>query len=101
VHRLDAAGYTTRVLRRPRWTTTLRADLEEIARTWRGDQPERGFVMALDALFRLDDALFVVGFDARAGASGFLHFAVCRAASALSLSTMPRLDECRTASTSG
>jgi lysyl-tRNA synthetase class 2 len=93
VHRLESAGYTARLLRPAEVGHELRADLEEIARTWRGDQPERGFVMALDALFRLDDALFVVGFDPRGRASGFLHFAVCRGVSALSLSTMPRLHD--------
>ena len=36
-----------------------------VADAWRGAEPERGFVMALDRLFRLGDgdALFVVGFD--------------------------------------
>jgi lysyl-tRNA synthetase class 2 len=71
----------------------LRRELEDVARAWRGDQPERGFVMALDTLFRLDDdhALFVVGKGPDGKAAGFLHFAVCRRGSALSLSSMPRL----------
>ena len=49
--------------------------------------------MALDALFSLgdDEAVFVVGFDRDGRACGFLHFAVAPAASALSLSSMPRL----------
>jgi lysyl-tRNA synthetase, class II len=48
--------------------------------------------MALDALFRLgdEDALFVVGRQPDGAPAGFLHFAVCRAGSALSLSSMPR-----------
>ena len=56
----------------------LRAELEEVAATWRGAAPERGFVMALDALFGLDDehAVFVVGFAPGGRAAGFLHFAV-------------------------
>lgn len=93
VHRLEAAGYTTRVLRPSEVDGALRERLEEIARLWRGKAPERGFVMALDALFRLgdDDALFVVGFDGEGTAMGFLHYAVSRAGSALSLSTMPRV----------
>jgi len=36
-------------------TTTFSLRLEELARDWRGAQSERGFVMALDTLFRLDD----------------------------------------------
>jgi lysyl-tRNA synthetase class 2 len=93
VHRLEAAGYTVRVLRPSEIDEALRGRLEEIARAWRGAAPERGFVMALDALFRLgdEDALFVVGFDESGVAMGFLHYAVSHAASALSLSTMPRL----------
>src|SRR5207253_2819509 len=60
---------------------------------WRGREPERGFVMTLDALFRLgdEDAVFVVGRGPSGAPAGFLHFAVCRAGAALSLSSMPRL----------
>ena len=72
---------------------TLRAELEDVARTWRGDNPERGFTMTFDALFRLmdDEAVFVVGHGPDGRPCGFLHFAVCHAGSALSLSSMPRL----------
>src|SRR5205823_1943346 len=53
----------------------------------------RGFVKALDTLFRIEDdhALFVVGRDPSGTPAGFLHFAVCLRGSALSLSSMPRL----------
>jgi lysyl-tRNA synthetase class 2 len=92
VHRLDNAGYTTRVLSPGAIDASLRLELEAVADEWRGDQPERGFVMALDALFGLDDedAVFVVGFDPDGTAAGFLHFAISTAGSALSLSSMPR-----------
>jgi lysyl-tRNA synthetase class 2 len=93
VHRLERAGYRAEVLRPGEIDGELRSELEAIARDWRGDEPERGFVMALDALFRLgdEDALFVVGREKDGAAAGFLHFAMCRAGSALSLSSMPRL----------
>ena len=92
VHRLDKAGYTTRVLSPSELDPRLRLELEAVADEWRGDQPERGFVMALDALFGLDDedAIFVVGFGPDGSAAGFLHFAISSAGSALSLSSMPR-----------
>jgi lysyl-tRNA synthetase, class II len=92
VHRLAKAGFTARVLQAGEIAPALQADLVQIARTWRGNAPERGFVMSFDALFRDrdDDALFVVGFDACGRARGFLHFALCPAGSALSLSSMPR-----------
>ena len=93
VHRLERAGYRAEVLAPSDVDGPLRSELEEVAKAWRGTQPERGFVMALDALFRLDDehALFVVGRGPDGAATGFLHFAVCRGGSALSLSSMPRL----------
>ncbi len=92
VHRLEAAGYTAEILRPKEIGPDLRAELEGIAREWRGTEPERGFVMALDALFRLEDdeAVFVLGRDERGLPVGFLHFAVSPAGSALSLSSMPR-----------
>jgi lysyl-tRNA synthetase, class II len=93
VHRLRRAGFRAEVRRPGQADAVLRWELETIARTWRGTEPERGFVMALDALFRLgdEDALFVVGRDGDGRPAGFLHFAVCRAGRALSLSSMPRL----------
>jgi lysyl-tRNA synthetase class 2 len=92
VHRLAAAGYEARALRPSELDAAMRARLEEIARTWRGTAPERGFTMALDAFFALgdDDAVFVVGFDGDENPMGFLHFAISQAGGALSLSSMPR-----------
>lgn len=92
VHRLVQAAYDARVLRPSALTDELRHELEAVARDWRGEAPERGFVMALDALFSLgdEDALFVIGFAPDGRAAGFLHFAVSCGA-ALSLSSMPRL----------
>ncbi|HLB18677.1 MAG TPA: phosphatidylglycerol lysyltransferase domain-containing protein [Gaiellaceae bacterium] len=93
VHRLERSGYTATATRPSELGTQLRHELESLARDWRGAQPERGFVMALDTLFRLDDehALFVIGRAPDGSVAGFLHFAVCRRGSALSLSSMPRL----------
>jgi lysyl-tRNA synthetase, class II len=93
VHRLERTGYTASALRPSEVDAALRSELEELARAWRGAQPERGFVMALDALFRLEDehAVFIVGRAEDNSVAGFLHFAVCRRGGALSLSSMPRL----------
>ena len=93
VHRLRRCGFTAVALHPHELTADRRAELEHVAKAWRGDEPERGFVMALDALFRLEDedAVFVVGIGPDGSAQGFLHFAFCPAASALSLSSMPRL----------
>jgi lysyl-tRNA synthetase, class II len=93
VHRLEKAGYSVVVATPGELSDELRDELEAVARAWRGAAPERGFAMALDALFRLDgdDAVFVIGRSPDGAAEGFLHFAVTPAGRALSLSTMPRL----------
>jgi len=91
IHRLARAGFRCEVHEPGAIGPELRRELQEIARAWRGAEPERGFVMALDALFRVEDAVFVVGYCPDGHAKGFLHFAVSRPGSALSLSSMPRL----------
>jgi lysyl-tRNA synthetase class 2 len=93
VNRLERAGFRVAVLRPSELGDGLRAELESIAATWRGGQPDRGFVMAFDRLFTLDDgdAVFFVGYDGDGRPQGFLHFAVAHAGGALSLSSMPRL----------
>jgi lysyl-tRNA synthetase class 2 len=93
VNRLAAAGYTAEALHPREIGPELRGRLESIAREWRGSAPSRGFAMALDALFRLEDedALFVIGRGPDREPEGFLHFALSPAGSALSLSSMPRL----------
>ncbi len=93
VSRLQRAGYRAEVLPPSHVGVPLRVELESIAAGWRGGQPERGFVMALDGLFSLgdDDAVFVIGRDADGAPQGFLHFAIVHAGSALSLSSMPRM----------
>jgi lysyl-tRNA synthetase class 2 len=93
VHRLEREGYRAQVLRPSQVSEAQREELEQIAREWRGTNPERGFAMALDALFGLgdDEAVFVVGLDADQRPRGYLHFAITPAGSALSLSSMPRL----------
>jgi lysyl-tRNA synthetase class 2 len=92
VSRLAAAGYTADVVTADAVDGRLREELEAIAVEWRGSAPERGFVMAIDSLFRLqgDEAVFVVGRDPDGAPQGFLHYAVSRRGAALSLSTMPR-----------
>jgi len=93
VHRLEQAGYAARVLPPSELDEDVRDELTAVAAEWRGAQPERGFVMALDALFSLGDdaAIFVVGFAPDGAAAGFLHFALSPASRSLSLSSMPRL----------
>jgi lysyl-tRNA synthetase class 2 len=92
VHRLENCGFRAEVRAPAEIDERLRDELEAIARAWRGSAPARGFTMALDALFGLEQgALFVIGRRPDGAPAGFLHFAVCRTGAALSLSSMPRL----------
>jgi lysyl-tRNA synthetase class 2 len=93
VHRLQRAGYRVEVRYPHEIDAKLRSQLESVAKAWRDGEANRGFAMALDALFRLEDedAVFVIGFGPDGSPGGFLHFAVSHAGSALSLSSMPRL----------
>ena len=90
--RLHAAGYTVEIATAAEVGSELREQLAAIAAEWRGSAPERGFVMAIDSLFRLDgdEAVFVIGRSPDGVVEGFLHYAVSAPGAALSLSTMPR-----------
>lgn len=92
VARLEREGYHAEIRYAGEIREEERADLEAVALAWRGDEPERGFTMELDSLFRLDGtgAVFVIGRDSGSLVKGFLHFAVVPGR-ALSLSSMPRL----------
>src|SRR5205807_10509687 len=65
VHRLERAGYSAEMRPPGEIDAEVRGQLEALAKDWRGAQPQRGFVMALDTLFRLDDehAVFLIGRD--------------------------------------
>lgn len=93
VQRLEREGYTVQILQTSQVATSLRAELEQIAETWRAGEPQKGFVMALDALFGGDEdgGLFVIGLGPDGAPEGFIHFATSPAGGALSLSSMPRL----------
>lgn len=92
VARLEREGYRIEIRYAGEIPYLERADLEDVAVAWRGSEPERGFTMELDALFRLEgrEALFVIGRDDTGTIRGFLHFAVV-GGRALSLSSMPRV----------
>jgi lysyl-tRNA synthetase, class II len=91
VARLEREGYRAEVRYAGEIPYEERAELEDVLLEWRGGQPERGFTMELDTLFRLEgnEAVFVVGRDAEGAIKGFLHFAVVGRVG-LSLSSMPR-----------
>lgn len=92
VSRLEKAGYRLRVVAAEEADPALRAQLDEVSDEWRGDQPERGFSMAMD---ELDTAgtVFAVAEDDDGRVGGFLHLAPSPAGGGWSLSTMRRRRE--------
>ena len=89
VSRLEKAGYRLRVVRAEDADPALRAELDAVSAEWRGDQPERGFSMAIDDLY-VHGTVFAAAADERGRVGGFLHLAPSPAGRGWSLSTMRR-----------
>jgi lysyl-tRNA synthetase class 2 len=89
VSRLTKAGYSLRVVRAEDADKTLRASLDHVSEQWRGNQPERGFSMAIDDLY-VPGTVFALAEDEDGRVGGFLHLAPTPAGGGWSLSTMRR-----------
>jgi len=89
VTRLRKAGYVLRVVRAEDADDALRAKLDEVSELWRGNQPERGFTMAIDELY-LPGTVFALAETEDGHLGGFLHLAPTPAGGGWSLSTMRR-----------
>jgi lysyl-tRNA synthetase class 2 len=89
VSRLQKGGYTFRVIAADDVSAELEAELAAVTEEWRGDQPERGFSMAMDDL-HLPGTVLAVATDAEGRIGGFLHLAPSPAGGGWSLSSMPR-----------
>jgi lysyl-tRNA synthetase class 2 len=90
VSRLTKAGYRFRVVDADDLDPELRAQLDEVSETWRGNQAERGFSMAMDDLYA-PGTTFAVAESESGEVGGFLHLAPSLAGGGWSLSTMRRL----------
>jgi lysyl-tRNA synthetase, class II len=88
VSRLTKAGYRFRAVAAEDAGDELRAALDDVSAEWRGNQPERGFTMAIDEL-HVPGTVFAVA-ENEDGIGGFLHLAPSAAAGGWSLSTMRR-----------
>jgi lysyl-tRNA synthetase, class II len=90
VSRLHKAGFAARVLRVDEVDADLRAEIACVSAEWRGRWPERGFTMAMDALWDYPESVLVVaeGPDGRIG--GFVHLVPSPACEGWSLATMRR-----------
>ena len=90
VSRLEKSGYRVEVLSTSVADEALRTQLRSVSEEWRGGWPERGFTMAMDALFRYPDTVLAValGPDGRVGA--FLQLVPSPASEGYSLASMRR-----------
>ena len=72
VSRLGKAGYTFRVVAADDVGPALVTELERVSTAWRGDQPERGFSMAIDDL-HVPGTMLALAEDPDGRIGGFLH----------------------------
>jgi lysyl-tRNA synthetase class 2 len=89
VSRLTKAGYELRVVAADEADEALRVSIEDVSEQWRGNQPERGFSMAIDDLY-VPGTVFAVAEAEDGTIGGFLHLAPTPAGGGWSLSTMRR-----------
>jgi lysyl-tRNA synthetase, class II len=90
VTRLTKAGYRLQVVAAEDAGPTLRGKLDAVSALWRGNQPERGFSMAMDDLY-IPGTVFTIAVGDDGEIGGFLHLAPTPAGGGWSLSTMRRL----------
>jgi lysyl-tRNA synthetase class 2 len=90
VTRLARSGYTARLLSVGDADDRLRAEIRSVSEEWRGNWPERGFTMAMDALFRYPDTVLAVALDAGGRVGGFLQLVPSPASDGYSLASMRR-----------
>ena len=90
VSRLEKAGYEVRVLTTGAADEHLRRELCAVSQEWRGNWPERGFTMAMDALFLYPDTVLAVAVDPDGSVGGFLQLVPSPASDGYSLASMRR-----------
>jgi lysyl-tRNA synthetase, class II len=90
VSRLQKSGYEVRILSTAEADEKLRAELREVSAEWRGNWPERGFTMAMDALFLYPDTVLAVAVAPDGEVGGFLQLVPSPASQGYSLASMRR-----------
>ncbi|HEX6456690.1 MAG TPA: phosphatidylglycerol lysyltransferase domain-containing protein [Solirubrobacterales bacterium] len=92
VTRARKAGFTVALRTMGELSEDELLGLEEVSNRWRGEEPERGFSMAIDSLRgeHLRESFVAVARDADGHPRGFLHFAPCYGRPAVSLGLMRR-----------
>ena len=90
VSRLEKSGYEVRVLSTADADEKLRCELRAVSEEWRGNWPERGFTMAMDALFLYPDTVLAVAVGPDGTVGGFLQLVPSPANEGYSLASMRR-----------
>ena len=90
VSRLEKNGYRVQVLSTADADPELRAELRAVSEEWRGNWPERGFTMAMDALFLYPDTVLAVAVGPDGSVGGFLQLVPSPASEGYSLASMRR-----------
>ena len=90
VSRLEKSGYAVRVLSTCDADEPLRAEIRAVSEEWRGNWPERGFTMAMDALFLYPDTVLAVATAPDGSVGGFLQLVPSPASEGYSLASMRR-----------
>jgi lysylphosphatidylglycerol synthetase-like protein (DUF2156 family) len=90
VTRLERAGYSVRMLEAGDADARLRAEVARVSEDWLGRHPERGFAMAMDAVFAYPESLLAVAEDADGTLGGYLHWVPSPASGTWSLAAMRR-----------
>ena len=90
VSRLEKSGYVVKVLSTSDADEKLRTQLRAVSEEWRGNWPERGFTMAMDALFLYPDTVLAVALAPDGDVGGFLQLVPSPASDGYSLASMRR-----------
>jgi lysyl-tRNA synthetase class 2 len=90
VSRLEKSGYEVRVLSTADADAAMKDELRAVSEEWRGSWPERGFTMAMDALFLYPDTVLAVAVAPDRSIGGFLQLVPSPASEGYSLSSMRR-----------
>jgi lysyl-tRNA synthetase, class II len=90
VSRLEKSGYQVRILSTADADDALKRELRAVSAEWRGNWPERGFTMAMDALFLYPDTVLAVAVAPDGHVGGFLQLVPSPASEGYSLASMRR-----------
>ena len=90
VSRLEKSGYRVEVLSTADADEALRAQVRAVSEEWRGNWPERGFTMAMDALLLYTDTVLAVAVAPDGRVGGFLQLVPSPASEGYSLASMRR-----------